>query len=243
MKPQVTHSAKKTTQSTTKTWVRTQGAKEKPVQIARGWVLADGDVDPPHIVKRLQDVLDNVTNPLTARRRSLPLPPLASASAADLLPRPTLTHHHRALSTLAATFHTKNQARKSTVKKKACTRHRGDQKDLREHTWLQKRLQNPTQMHYITTFRQLRAERVLLGKTFVFTSSNTHRSILDPNISFKNLLRNAARNSLEKNHKGVDKTLAGSTLGGNGFKTCPKRLPHESQNRNAFVILFTNFSP
>ena len=77
----------------------------------------------------------------------------------------------------------------------------------------------------------------------MFLLSQTHIGRpLDSTISFKNLLRNAARNAFEtKLTKEGNKTLAGSTLGGNGVKLCPKQLPIELPSRLIFWH-FSNFS-
>ena len=59
------------------------------------------------------------------------------------------------------------------------------------------------------------------GKRIILLSRTHIGHLLDSTISFTNPLRNAARSALEKRlTKERNKTLAGSTLGGNNLKIC-----------------------
>ena len=85
--------------------------------------------------------------------------------------------------------------------------------------------------------------KVNLVRKHQFLLSQTHIGrLLDSTISSKNVLRNTARNALDKKlTKEHNKTLIGSILGGSGLKMCPKRLPIGVPSRFIFRT-FSNFS-
>ena len=91
-------------------------------------------------------------------------------------------------------------------------------------------------------FKDFASKRQTLQK-HQFLLSQTHIwHLLGSTISSKNPLRNAARNAFEKRlTKERNKSLAGSTVGGNGLKMCPKRIQIEFPSRFIFHI-FSNFS-
>ena len=93
-----------------------------------------------------------------------------------------------------------------------------------------------------SVFKDFASKRQTLQK-HQFLLSQTHIwHLLGSTICSKNQVRNAARNAFEKRlTKERNKTLAGSTLGGNGLKMCPKGLPIELPSRFIFYM-FSNFS-
>ena len=128
---------------------------------------------------------DNDTKPYKARRRSLPLPPLAP----PLPPTSTIYQHLPALSRLSQSLFNHlssplTHPRSRTFSLSSCLklylqqcrlfRPPGPPKGICERTWLPKRLKNRAQKHPKISFRRLRAEKADLAETSVFTVSNTH---------------------------------------------------------------------